>query len=301
MKSYTTLRNLYSSLTNDSASTNLTLGDQLINDGYRTACGAKDWPFLYKTDATMVTTASTQFKEMPNDVGRLFSVTVANGSNTINPKEAPNEDFWNNLNFSSYTSDYPEYYFVKNGQLGLWPTPATTSNVITIYYKKLIRDLSIADYTTGTVVSVAAAGTAVVGSGTTWAVSMAGRFLRITESDTANKGDGFWYEIASSASTTTLTLLKPYQGTAISAGAAAYTIGQMPLLPEAYHDLPVLYAVAEYWDINNDLNRATQYRNKYELLMKQMSQEFVGRTANVVIDRGIFDRNIIDPNLFVRY
>ncbi|HYD91734.1 MAG TPA: hypothetical protein VEA37_09645, partial [Flavobacterium sp.] len=251
MKSYTTLRNLAGSLAKDTRTATLTLLDQFINDGYRIECGARDWPFLYKTDATMVTTASTQFKEMPNNVGRLHGVTVANGSNIITPKEAPSEDFWNELNFTTYTSDYPEYYFVRGKQLGLWPTPATSSNTITLYFKQLVKDLSIADVTSSTVTSISNGGTAmVINAG--GAVSWAGRYIRITESDTANKGDGFWYEI-SAATATTITLVKAYQGTTIATGAAACIVGQMPLLPEAYHELPVWYALGEYWDLEGEL------------------------------------------------
>lgn len=299
MKTFTQLRNLYGSLAGTSNATALTLGDQLINDGHRITCGARDWPFLYKTDATMVTTASTQFKEMPNDVGRLISVTVANGSNNITPREAPSQDFWNQLNYTSYTSDYAEWYFVRNGQLGLWPTPATSSNIITLYYKRLVKDLSIADVTSSTVTSIANGGTAMVISAG-GAVSWAGRFIRITESDTANKGDGFWYEI-SAATATTITLLKPYQGTTIAAGAAACTVGQMPLLPEAYHEMPVWYALGEYWDLQGELNRATQYRNKHAILQKQLVGEYSTRTSDVVIRDSNEPTSQLDPNLFIRY
>jgi hypothetical protein len=298
MKSFTTLRNLYGKLTNNEKTTNLTLGDQLINDGYRKVLGYKDWPFLYKTDATMVTTASTQFKEMPNDVGRLITVTVTVGSTVYHPKEAPSQAFWDRLNYSTYTSDVPEYYLVRNGQLGIWPTPASSSNVITFYHKRLVKDLSIADITSSTVTSISNGGTAMVisaGGVATWA----GRYIRVTETNAAGGGDGFWYEI-SAATATTITLVKPYQGTTLAAATAASVVGQMPILPETYHTLPVHYAVAEYWDQNDDISRATKYLNKFNEGLIQLGKEHSSRSSNLVLNNGIYDEEIINPNLTYR-
>lgn len=299
MKSYTTLRNLAGSLSNQIDSTSLTLFDQLINDGYRKILGARDWPFAYKTDATMRTVASTQFGEMPDDMGRLLVPTVTVGSLIYTPRECPSERYWQELNMNTYTSDIPVWYLVRGTQLGLWPTPNTSSNVITLYYKQLVKDLSIADYTTGGILTAIAASTAIVGTGTTWTAAMAGRYLRITDSDTANKGDGFWYPISSSGSATAITLTKPYTGASIATGNAAYTIGQMPILPEAYHDMPVDYAMWQFWVQQGELARATTYQQAYDLKMKQLVAEFGTRSSNPVIDDG-GPTNIINPNLTYR-
>ena len=296
-KSYTTLRNLFGAYTENTSSDNLTQGDQYINDGYRLILGNRAWPFLQKSD-TVTTTASTQFKEIPAGIERIRTVTVTVGSTIYTPTEITSESEWQRINQVSTTSDTPQYYFIRGKQVGLFPIPATTSNTITLYGKREVKDLSIADYTTGTVVSVANGGVAVVGSGTTWTAAMAGRYLRITESDTANKGDGFWYEISSSGSSTTITLVKPYEGTAISAGAAAYTIGQMPILPEAYHVLPVYYAAAEYWDSKADHQaRATKYQMKYQQMLAQMIKEFSSTSDNYVIED--LDTPMSNPNNYI--
>lgn len=300
MLSWTGRRNLFGNLTNTSDTTTLALADGLINASEKRILTKRQWPFLEKKDATLTTTASTQFKELPAKVSKVKAVTVTVGSTVHTPKEIFSEQEWNRLNEGSSTSDTPEFFYIRAGQIGLWPTPASSSNTITLYYRQVPKDLTIADYTTGSIVSVAAAGTAVVGTGTTWTAAMAGRFLRITDSDTANKGDGFWYEIASSASATALTLLRPYAGTAISAGTAAYTIGQMSLLPEGYTELPVYDAVKTYFaSIQPDPVKFKIYDQLTKEMTQQLEMDFGGKSGNVVLDDGDNYR-MQNPNLFIR-
>lgn len=298
MKSYTTLRTLYGKYTENTSIANLTDGDEYINDGYRIILGMRAWPFLETSDI-LLTTALTQFKEIPAGIERIRTATVTVGSTTYTPKEITTEAEWQILNAVDTFSDIPEYFYIRGKQLGLWPIPATSSNLIRLFGKREVKDLSIADYTTGTITTLANGDTSVTGSGTSWTTPMAGRFLRITHSDTANKGDGFWYEISSVASSTSLTLVKAYEGTALSAASAAYTIGQMPILPEAYHVLPVYYAAAEYWDSKTDgESRASKYQLKYAALLKQLIAEYASKSDNVVLNCGSRP-SISNPNLFV--
>lgn len=302
MKSYTTLRNLYGNFTKNTNSTNLTLGDQLINDSLRHIYAQHSWPFLFKT-ATATTVANQQFYQLPYDFGKLTNITVLVGTTAYSPTMVPDRLFWDQLNIvaTGMTSNIPVYFYIFNGQLGLYPTPSSSGNTITFVYKRAIRDLSIADYTTGSVVSVAAAGTAVVGTGTTWAVSMAGRFIRITESDTANKGDGNWYEIASSASTTTLSLVRNYGGTAIAAGTAAYTIGQMPILPEPFQIMPVYEAASTYWRQEGRPELAAIWEAKFGQMTEDLEAEYGSMTDLVAWDDDRTTLGDLNPNLFVTY
>jgi len=48
MKSFTALRSLYGKLTKNSGSTNLTLGDELMNDDHREINSKKDWYWLHR-------------------------------------------------------------------------------------------------------------------------------------------------------------------------------------------------------------------------------------------------------------
>jgi len=137
-------------------------------------------------------------------------------------------------------------------------------NLITLRGRLQTRDLSITDYTAGTIVSVANGGTAVVGDSTTWTADMVGRYIQITPTTAAKGGDGFWYEIGSYTSATSIGLVKPYEGVSIAGGAAAYTIGQCSVIPEAYDVGVVQRSAAIYWDNQNDLARAKTYWMKYD-------------------------------------
>jgi hypothetical protein len=300
MKSFTNLRNLYGSISNNTDSANMTLGDEWINDGHRMILGSMSWWFMEKEGTPISTVASQQYVELPADFEKMESVKVTIGSTNHIPKECQSREQWDRLNSTtSITSDTPEWYFIFGKRLYFYPTPASsTSNAVTPVYKKSTKDLSIANYTIGTIVSITSGATALVGSGTTWTAAMVGRYIRITDSDTALKGDGQWYEIGSYTSATSIGLSKPYQGTTIAAGAAAYTIGQMPPYPETYHVLPVWYALSEYYDQKEDA-RSTKYYNKFINGIKQMKADVSQKSVNVVLDRGI-DYPQTNPNLFVK-
>ena len=301
MKSFTNLRNLYGSTTNNTDSANMTLGDQWINDGHRIILGSASWWFMEKEGTPISTVASQQYVELPVDFEKMESVKVTIGSTNYIPKECQSREAWDRLNSTTtITSDIPEWFFVFGKRLYFYPTPASsTANAVTPVYKKSTKDLSIADYTTGTIVSITNGATALVGSGTTWTQAMVGRYIRITDSDTALKGDGQWYEIGSYSSATSIGLVKPYQGTTIAAGSAAYTIGQMPPYPETYHVLPVWYAVSEYYMQKDDLTRADRYMLRFKDGIKQMKADVSQKSVNVVLDRGI-DYPQQNPNLYVR-
>lgn len=297
MKSYTESRNLFGTLTKNTATANLTFGDQMMNDAHRHICSLRDWYFLHRT-RTMTTTTSTQFKALPYDVDQVESVYVTVSSKRYTPKLITSREQWDLLNVISVTSDIPTYAYVYDGQLGLWPIPATSSNVITVNAKVRVIDLSVADYKTGSVSAIANSATAVTGSGTSWTERMGGRWIRMTMSDTANTGDGLWYEISGVSSTTALSLVRSYGGTTIAAGSAAYTIGQMWLLPEDFQDLPVYAAAASYWLKESDAKRASGFQEMYENKLKALKEQRNAPITDLVMDDGI-NRQIINPNLTI--
>ena len=308
MKSYTQGRNYYGSLTKNTATSNLTLGDQFANDDYRAICAIKDWPFLERL-RTLDTKASTQFINLPYDCDQVREVAVIVASTRYTPRLSPSREHWDKLNYSTYTSDFPEWYYVFNGQLGLWPIPTTSGNTINVTQKSRVIDLSVADYSTGTIktTSTTASVTTVTGDSTVWTAQMVGIYIRISYSDTANTGDGVWYEIAGVASVTEMTLVRAYGGTAITAGTATYTIGQMPLLPEAFHELPWLYAAGKYWMKEND-SRGALFLSEHGNFgsggglptgrIADLAKGWSSPTTSMVIDDG-YDDGIINPNLVI--
>ena len=298
--SFTGSRTLYTTLTGNDTSSNLSFGTTMMNEGQKIMLGETAWPFM-ESQVVIPTVASQQFYKLAADTDKIISVTIAIGTTIYTPTQARSWQEWNEINSTSgITSDAPSYYFVYDGTIGIWPIPSSSSNNITCSYQRVTRDIIAADYTTGSIVSVAAAGTAVVGTGTTWTAQMAGQFLQITFSNTANTGDGLLYEIASVGSATTLTLVRKYMGTAIAAGTAPYSINDCYILPERYQIGPVLYAASEYWRKENDAARADRFSAQFESLMEQMKSDLGRKTVDRVISGDdIDDQPLRNPNNFL--
>lgn len=297
MKSYTEGRNLYGTLTKNTESANLTLGDQRANDYYRRILSRRDWPFVHRL-RTATTVASTQFVNLPYDVQQVESLYVTVSTTRYVPKLITSREEWDIINLNTTTtSDIPVYAYVYNGQIGLWPIPSAGGNTISINAKIRPINLSIADITSSTITTLANASTALtVSAGLT--VQMAGFWIRPTFSTVANTGDGQWYEISSVTNATTATLVRGYGGNSIIAGTAASTIAQLPLLPDGFHDLPWILAAADYWDKESD-PRGERYREECAESIKSLEAQFGSGITDLVLDEGM-GRTIINPNLTVR-
>jgi len=296
MKSFTTLRNLYGVDTKNTTTANLSYGDEIMNDFYRKLLAKADWPFLHRL-RTATTVASTTFVALPYDVDQVESVFVTVGTTRYNPRPAPNRQFWDRLHYSVQTSDTPQYWFVYNGEIGLWPRPSTAGNTISLNAKVRVIDLNTADITTTTITTLANASTALtVSAGLT--VQMAGFWIRPTYATTANSGDGNWYELSSVTNATTGTLVRNYGGTSIAAGTAACTIAQISLLPEAFQDLPELFAAYKYWSKEKD-SRAADFKSMLNEGISGLFNAYGFNDLSMVVDSGDDDASIINPNLTI--
>lgn len=292
MKSYTQLRNQFGKLTANTSAANLTLGDELINDSLRYLTTK-----YYLNERTRVipggTVAAQQAYKLPHDMKQIINVYISVGNIRYQLTEVPTRAFWDSLNFVTYTSDIPQYYYIYNKQINIFPIPATSSNPITINYKTRIKDLSQADYTTGTNIIVTTADETVTGTATTFVADMAGRWLRAA----SPLGDENWYEIASFTSTTALELVNPYQGT--TATCTSFIIGEMPILPEDYHDLPVYRACAIYFTTRvPDPTRAQLFDTLYKEGFDKLDAEYGSKSSSVAITPA--DSEVINPNLFTK-
>ena len=297
MLSYTSLRNLFGKYTNNTTSSNLTDGDQYINDAIRQICASNSWDFIEKT-STATTTASTQSYKLPFDYDKLISVTVTIGTTQYIAREVADKITWDYLNQNTQiTSNIPSYYFILGEQLLFWPIPSSSSNTITYTYLKRVKDLSNADLTAQTV-SVTSGSTTVTGSGTSWRRGIIGSWIKIapnTSSDTTS-GDGEWYEISAVASTTSLTLVKAYNGSTVTSGTAI--IGQMPVLPDSYHKMPVYRAAVEYWIANDNDKKAKYYQDLFDSMMTQLEADHLSKTTDDTLN-DIEDAASKNPNLYI--
>lgn len=273
MKTFTQMRNLTAKYCNISTSdtTAMNTVDINVNDSIRTICNLQGGKLRFlEATKNMSTVASQESYQIPNGFRKLIDMYIYSGSGASTdtiymPEMVFDPTKWKLIKaYRLGTSDVPYFTYVENTTYKIQPIPSTTGNLITLRGRLKVRDLSIADYTTGTITSIANGETAIVGSGTTWTADMVGRYIQITETTAANGGDGFWYEIGSYTSATSIGLTKPYEGTTISAGTAAYTIGQCSVIPEAY-DVAIVYrATALYWQNQNDLVRAKTYWTLYD-------------------------------------
>ena len=302
MLSYTGSRNAFGTFTNNSSAANLALGDTLINDANRELLNSRNWDFLKKT-WSISSIASQQFYSLPSDCDNPTNIITTIGSTNYFPVEVPSYDFWVQLNSTTtFTSDTSEYYIFFGGQVGLWPIPSSsTSNFITLSGERRFKDLSIADYTTGTIITATNGNATIVGSGTSWTSKMNGRWIQIADSNSTNTGDGLWYQILSVTNTTTLTLVGVYNGPSIVAGSSSYVIGQTSLVPETYQMLPVYRAVEMYYTtINPDKDRAGQFKLKYSEGLKRMIADWGEKSTSPVIDYGPVQDAVKNPNLYIQ-
>lgn len=243
---------------------------QYWNDSRRTvgAIRGGTWPWL-EIERTVNTVQDQNFLYVPNDMRKVTAVRVVVGTGTSAtvylPYEVCDIKKWQLiLAYHLGSNQYPYFCYQQGQKLLFSPIPSVTDTPVIITGHQTIRDINIADYTTGTIASIANGATMVTGSGTTWTSGMAGQYIRITQTNAANGGDGYWYEIASITSSTILELVKPYQGTTISAGSAAYTMGPATYLPEAWQMAPIFRATAQYWNLKENMVLANSYWRQYD-------------------------------------
>lgn len=111
---------------------------------------------------------------------------------------------------------------------------------------------------------------------------------------TAPSGDNNWYQISSIESATSLTLVNTYQGTTTS--GASYTIGQMPLLLEDYHDVIVFDSLVTYFStIVDNPNKAKEFMIRRDEITKMMDTYVGTKSLNVNLGRPRVGQN---PNLY---
>lgn len=295
MKSYTTLTNLFNSLSQATTSNLVSLGAQLMNDAHRYLLQKY---FFNDASTTIATVASQQFYDLPFDFSKNKTDTITTGQLVWTPTEVLSRQDWDRLNVFPYTANFPSNYFIWNNQIGFYPIPSTAGNTITYNYKRRPTDLTIADYTTGTV-AVTNGSATVTGTTTGWLanyLAVAGSVLPLNLwlKITPPSGDGNWYKISSITSATVLTLVNTYTGGTTS--GASYTIGQMPLLLEDFHDLIVYRALQIYFStIVDNPNKKKEFTELFDAGIALMEEYAGSKTVNINLRQYI---NTNNPNRY---
>ena len=181
--------------------------------------------------------------------------------------------------------------------------PSTTGNVITFNYKTRVADLTFADYSTGNITGATIGSTAITGTTTSWSatgkyptgvdVTFYNLYLRI---DPPN-GDGIWYQIQKFNSDTSLTLVLPIISAPNITASTTYTIGQMPLLSEDFHDMIVYGALKTYFGtIVKDGEKFKEMSALYQERMELLKDYAGTKSVNVDLED---EPNPVNPNLFI--
>lgn len=294
MRTLTKFQTDYIRLTNQSSTANTTLGVEGINDSIRTICNLQGGKLRFlEAIKDMFTVANQETYQIPNGFRKLIDMYIYSGSGSsssdtiYSPEMVYDPTKWKLiLQYRLGTQDVPYFTYVENTTYKIQPIPSTDGNLIRLRGRLQTRDISIADVTNLTVTSIANGGTALIMSGGMTA-DMVGRYIQITETTAANGGDGFWYQIGTYTSSTSVSLAKPYEGTSIVAGTAACTIGQCSVIPEAY-DIGVVYrSVAQYWDQQGQIERGKSYWLKYDGGMEMgYSKEYGGLMLQMLSNEG---------------
>lgn len=235
-----------------------------------------------------------QFYPMPPNYSKLKDITITVGVLQWTLTEIRTREEWDNLNVFPYYASIPSKFFIypggdKGGQIGIWPIPSTTGNVITFNYKYRVPDLSIPDYNTDPVYgTVTGAGTITATNGSTAIVGVStvftpttnyqleSRWLRIPQPS----GDNLWYQIASVNSTTGITLYQPYQG--VTVAGAIYTVGQMPIIAEDFQDMLVWKCLNYYFSsIVDNPKKAEEFIQMYNVKQQLLAEYSGTNTINV--------------------
>lgn len=260
MLSYQDQYGLCQKYCNDTSSDGLAFFKQHLNLGLHLVEDALGSFYTEETRTDTTTTSDTY--ETPDNYVRFKDFYVT-GSDSVRhhilaENEVKDESLWQELKSQPSTADFPTHIFFRKDTYELYPTPATAGYTMTLRYEASNKDLSADDYTTGTILTLANAGTAVTGTNTpAWTSVLIGRYFKI---------DAYpiWYKITAIGSTTTLTLQKKYQGIAIAAGSEAYTIGEMPNIPPSIHILPVYFACSAYFaGPKVDADKSAEYQAKF--------------------------------------
>lgn len=260
---------------------------------------------LTATATTAIATVGVQDYTIPANISKIINDKINVGQLSYQPTPIMSRAEWDIINFLPYTSDIPNYYFIYNGKLSIFPIPSTTGNIITFNFKSRVPDLNFADYSTGTLAAsgMVAGSITVTGLATSWSatggyptgidISFYNLFIR------ANPpyGDGIWYPIRTFNSDTSITLASPVINAPNITTATTYTIGQLPLLSEDFHDMLVYGALMIYFStIVKDKIKYDEFEREYNKRL-EMLEAYAG-TKSINVDLGL-EPNPVNPNLFL--
>jgi hypothetical protein len=243
----------------DTSTATRTVIDRAINQGMQKfgAILNREWR---NDELTFSTVADQQYYQMPETGIRIKTIVITIGGVSYPLTEISSEDAWNELNRTVETSDTPEFYHCKGAdQFGIWPIPASsTASAGRIMLEPRMRRMSQDDYTTGTI-AVTTDSAAVVGSGTTFTAQMVGRYLIVED---AGDQDGVGYKVITFTDATHLVIENNYAG--LTGSGKSYRIGEVPDIPEEFHEALVDYALYRVYKRRKDRGNSKDAKDAFD-------------------------------------
>lgn len=264
-------------ISGDTSSATLALLKSDINTGAHRFNAALNRYFTRRSKTTNIV-ADQRYYQLPPDCIRPIGLVFNQSSTRHFPLiQVQNEMEWRYLLTTNQTAGYLTHYFVRGSdEVGLYPIPSSSvSDGLELYYEVRDKDLTFADYSTGTI-TLTQGLTTVTGSGTVFTESMVGRAIKVTDGT-----DGHWYKVGAYTSSTAITLEEPYIG--ISGSAKTYKIGETFVFPGEYHDAPVDYALARYFEMKNNPDRATYHLARYNDSQADAKGKYASSSASGII------------------
>jgi hypothetical protein len=184
----------------------------MINDEHRKLLQEY---FFNESSFTINTVANQQFYLLPYNYSKLKTGTITNGNLTWTPTEILSRRAWDLLNTQkNYVGNIPNNYYIWGNKIGFWPIPSSATEVITFNYQIRVPDLTITDYSTGT---VAASNTGGVTSTTNLFGGSATYTTAIGVATTGGNGSGCTVDITAVAGVITAIV--------VNAAGTGYLIG----------------------------------------------------------------------------
>lgn len=249
-----------------------------INQGAHKINAAMNRYFTRKSK-TADLVADQQYYQLPPDAIKPMGVvaTVDSSSEKYPLKQIRSETEWRAINSNTQTGNWITFYFVRGSdEIGLYPIPSdTVTDGLEVYYAPRDRDLSQADFSDGTV-TVSEGDATVTHSGTGFTSAMVGRAFKVTDGS-----DGHAYRVASLTNSSTIELEEPYIG--ISGSGKSFKIGETYVFPDEFHDAPIDYALARFFEQADNENRAAYHLSKFDAAKEKAKEEYASSSTSMLI------------------
>lgn len=272
-------------LADDSTVQTLGFISRMGNIGYRRAMKLFGRQFEERTK-TSSTTAAQQYYQLPIDYSILKTITVTVGTQKLPLEEIKGQARWDDLNrMTNMTNGRPTHYFVRlnsgiaGDEVGIFPTPSTSGNVVTLVYEAIPKAIGVPAYTTGTI-NVANQGISVTGIGSAFTSQMIDRYFQVS----IPYGDGNYYRITGVNSPTSINLQNYYEGPI--ATNVAYSIFELFALPEEAQMIPVYFTMWQYYLMRQNPESVKLYKGLHDDDLAQAKINQSEKTREGVVRRG---------------